>query len=115
MYRCIVTLRDLEEAEALTVLINKYKRTPKKSVWQDSFWEERFESRQDWGVSIVTDGPEVIDDFSYCDIPWYENNPPYRDTDFLHLEEFIEILEPEESKEPFIKTISMEEIYNGLK
>lgn len=116
MYECIVMLRNLEEAETLTDLINKYKRTSKTPVWQGNFWESNFKARQDWGVDIIMEGPKKIKHFSYCDIPWYEDHPPYCNEDFLHLEEFIEILETEEPEpEPFIRPITIEEVYNGLK
>ncbi len=118
MYRCVVMLRNLEEAEALTVLINKYKQNPGHKVWNGNFWKSNFKSDTDWGVYIALDGPEKINEFSYCDIPWYETNPSYCNADFLYLEEFIEILktgkpEPEPESEPFIRPITMEDIYNG--
>jgi hypothetical protein len=120
MYQCIVMLRDLEEAKTLTALINKYNTKYKKPVWQGTFWESNFKARQNWGVNIALDGPESINNFSYCDIPWYEDNPPYCYADFLHLEEFIEVLktgklESVPDPEPFIRPITIEEVYNGLK
>ncbi len=112
MYDCIVMLRDLEEAETLTDLINKYNTKYDRPVWQGTFWESNFKSRQNWGINITLDGPEKICNFSYCDLPWYEDNPPYCYADFLHLEEFIKILKTgKPTPEPFIRPISIEEVY----
>lgn len=116
MYECIVILRNLEEAEALTVLINKHKQQPKSKVWGGDFWEYRFKSDTEWGVAIKIEGPQQIKHFSYCDMPWYEKSKAYYDTDFIYLEEFIETLMAgkkifKPKTEPFIKTVTMEAIY----
>lgn len=107
MNNCIVIIKDVEEAIKLSDIV--IKDSPRHKSWTKDFWEARFKELQDWAVNIsYSDSSNTIKDASYCDIPWYQETPPYCELDFIALQEFIDSRTP---KKPFIRKITMEDIY----
>ncbi len=111
MNNCIVFIETAEEAIKLSDII--IKNSPRHKSWTKDFWEARFKERQDWAINIVYNpNSDTIKDASYCDIPWYEKTTPYCNLDFISLQEFINSKTP---KKPFIRKITIEDIYKSIK
>ena len=112
MNDCIVIIKDVEEAIKLSDII--IKNSPKHGAyWTKNFWEKTFKERQDWAINIsYNHNSDTIKNASYCDIPWYQKTTPYCNFAFMTLQEFIDSRKP---KKPFIRKITIEDIYKSIK
>lgn len=96
--------------------LTSYSREPLANIYDKNLWYRNgLEARKPMAINLTGYDPEeeTLEGFGYSDLKWYQKEKEYRGYIFITYDEFFKNKQTE-PKPPFVKTISMKEVYNEL-